>query len=145
MNIVLYKNVSDSKVVSKDITLINTLTGTLREQCSIVNPIIKIEGLTSEQAKVCNYAYIEDFGRYYYINDITYDGNLFVLTLHCDVLMSFKTDFKKLDGVISRQENNYNLYLQDGLFKTYQNNIVGVKQFPNGFNTFQYILTVAGS
>lgn len=145
MTIEIYTNTSDSKVVTKSITLVATLTGTLRDDCSIIDPVIKIEGLTATQVKTANYLYIADFGRYYYINDITFNGNLFILSCHVDVLMSFKGQFKELEGVISRQENSYNLYLQDGLFKTYQKPHISVKQFPSGFNTYQYILCVAGA
>lgn len=145
MNILIYSNSSDRKVVNKSITLITTLTGTLRDKCSIIDPVITVEGLTAAQAASANYIYIADFGRYYYINDITFNGNLFILSCHVDVLMSFKSQFTELEGVISRQENSYNLYLQDGLFKTYQKPHISVKQFPSGFNTYQYILCVAGS
>ena len=65
--------------------------------------------------------------------------------MHCDVLASFQTELKSLEAVVARQENNYNLYLNDGMFKTYADPNISIFQFPNGFETFQYILSVAGS
>jgi hypothetical protein len=120
------------------------ITGTLREDCSIINPVIKLENMTATQLKECNYCYIPDFGRYYYINNIVCKNKLYELTMHVDVLMSFKDGIRANDAVISRQENNYNLYLQDGVFKTYANPHYEIKQFPAGFSGYHFIFSVAG-
>lgn len=145
MQIELYTNNSDDRVVTKNITLINTLTGTLRKECSMLDPVIEIEGMSNATAAICNYAKIASFGRYYFVKNITLKGNLWVLTMHVDVLASWQTPLKSLDAVIARNENRYNLYLQDGFFKTYQNPHVSIKAFPGGFTDHTYILAVAGS
>jgi len=144
MELILYKNKSDDKVVTKEIEQLIVLNGTLREGCSIINPIIKVEAINNSIASVCNYAKIAQFGRYYFVRDIIFTGKLYELHMHVDVLASFQTELKALDAVISRQEKRYNLYLQDGFFKTYQNPHVSIKQFPNGFDTQQFVLAVAG-
>ena len=64
--------------------------------------------------------------------------------MHVDVLMSFGTEILDNTAVISRQQSMYNLYLQDGVFKTYADNHYQIKQFPSGFNTQQFIFSVAG-
>ena len=47
MTLRLYKNKSDKNVVSKTITQSGSdILGTLREDCSIINPVISIQGLT---------------------------------------------------------------------------------------------------
>lgn len=146
MNLVLYSNTSDNNVVSKSITQLKSMTGTLREACSVTDPIIKVDGLTASQLKSANYAYISDFGRYYYINNIICVGKLYELHMHVDVLMSYASGIRSQTAVISRQQNKnlYNLYLQDGVFKTYANPKYQIKQFPNGFDTQQFIFCVAG-
>lgn len=144
MELILYKNKSDDKVVTKDIEQLIVLNGTLREGCSIINPVIKVEAINNSIASICNYAKIAQFGRYYFVRDIIFTGKLYELHMHVDVLASFQTELKRLDGVIARQEKIYNLYLQDGYFKTYQNPHVSIKQFPNGFDTQQFVLAVAG-
>lgn len=145
MNIVLYTNNSADNVVTKNITEITTLTGTLRKDCSMTDPVIEVEGLSNSTAAMCNYAMIADFGRYYFVRNITLKGKLWELSMHVDVLSSWQTPLKSLDAVIARNENRYNLYLQDGFFKTYQNPHVSIKPFPSGFTTHSYILAVAGS
>lgn len=138
----LYKNYSDKNVMDKSITQIGTdITGTLRDDCSIINPVIAIEGLSD---LTINYAYISEFGRYYYINNIVCKGNLFELQMHVDVLKTYAAGIRNNSAVISRQQNYYNLYLQDGVFKTYANPHIQIKQFPSGFNSYNFIFSVAG-
>jgi len=144
MNISLYTNLSDKNVMDKVLYHNADITGTLREDCSIINPVIKLENMTATQLKECNYCYIPDFGRYYYINNIVCKNKLYELTMHVDVLTSFKDGIRANDAVISRQENNYNLYLQDGVFKTYANPHYEIKQFPAGFSGYHFIFSVAG-
>lgn len=145
MELNLYTNNSADNVVTKSITLLTTMTGTLRENCSIVDPVITVENINNAIAAVCNYAFIPQFARYYFVRNITLSGKLWIISMHVDVLASFQTPLKSLDAVIARNENRYNLYLQDGFFKTYQNPHVSIKQFPGGFTNHSYILAVAGA
>lgn len=145
MELILYTNSSDDHTVTKNLTQILDITnGVLREECSIIDPVIKIEGLQAGNYANCNYAYIPSFGRYYFVKNIILKGNLCELHMHVDVLSSFATELKALDAIVSRQEKKYNLYLQDGLFRTYQNPHIQIKQFPVSFDTFEFIFSVAG-
>lgn len=145
MTIKLYKNLSDKVVVDKKITQVGSdITGTLREGCSIIDPVIKFESTLGSHLTDCNYAYITEFGRYYYINNIVCVGNLFEVHMHVDVLMSYSAGIRSNSAVVSRQENKYNLYLQDGVFKTYSQPHIQIAQFPTGFSDFEFIFSVAG-
>lgn len=146
MQLILYTNNSDDKVVTKNITQLVALNGTLRDDCSIIDPVIMIssDSFNNAMAAACNYAMIGQFGRYYFVKNITLSGKFWILEMHVDVLASFQTQLKALDAVVARQEKKYNLYLQDGYFKTYQNPHVSVKQFPSGFTDHNFILSVAG-
>jgi hypothetical protein len=145
MTLKLYKNLSDKNVVSKNITQLGSdITGTLREDCSIIDPVITIQSVTGFSLQNCNYAYISEFGRYYYINNIVCTGKLFELHMHVDVLKTYASEIRSNTAVISRQENKYNLYLQDGVFKTYANPNFEITQFPSGFTSDHFVLAVAG-
>ena len=145
MNISLYTNSSDKNHIDKNIKQMGTtMSGTLREDCSITDPVIKIEHITDFNIATCNYAYIPAFGRYYYINDIVCTGKLYELHMHVDVLMSFKSQIRNNSAVIARNESSYNLYLADGVFKTYANPHYQIKKFPSGFSGFHYVLTISG-
>ena len=144
MTIKLYNNLSDKIVVDKNITQQGSdVTGTLRENCSIIDPVIKMSAIGTYLLS-SNYAYISEFGRYYYITNIVCVGDLFEVHMHVDVLMSFRGDIRTNNAVISRQEKNYNLYLQDGVFKTYSQPHYEIKQFGTGFTDFQFVFCVAG-
>ena len=85
-----------------------TLSGTLRDECNILNPQIIIE--SNITLVRFNYAYIPDFFRYYYVTDIDVvrtDGNksLYRLSLSVDVLMSYRDEIRKLRVILRRQEN----------------------------------------
>ena len=146
MIIKLYKNLSDKNVVDKSITQLGSdLSGTIREDCSVIDPVIKIEDYTGFNLTEANYAYIPDFGRYYFINNIVcLSDKIYELNMHVDVLMTYKEGIRSNTAVISRQENNYNLYLQDGVFKTYSQPHIQIAQFPSGFSGYHLIFSVAG-
>ena len=47
-------------------------------------------------------------------------------------------------AIIKRNANSWNLYIEDGLFKTYANPHIFTKEFPSGFKDPSYVLFVAG-
>ena len=78
------------------------------------------------------------------INIRSIRNGLVEFSCHVDVLSSFATDIRNNIGVVKRQENKWNLYLNDGSFKVYQNPNVLTKAFPSGFTTQELVLAVAG-
>ena len=144
-SILIQNNKSEPERLDKVLTTISTLTGTLKQETSIIDPVIIIEGDMST-FKNCNYCTIADFGRSYFINNIkSVRNNLIELTCHVDVLSTYKTQIRGNMAICRRQENNWNLYLNDGSFRTYQNPMVLTKLFPSGFGSPEFVLAVAGS
>ena len=144
MNITLQINSSEKNKLDKSITDIVTLSGTLRDQTSIINPVIVIEGNLSSYVN-CNYMTISAFNRSYFINNITsINNNLFEISAHVDVLSTYKSQIRENSAIIARQEKKWNLYLNDGVFKTYQNPYIVTKAFPSGFTEQHFIFSVAG-
>lgn len=145
MTLTIYENKTRDNQRVKDLTTLLSLSGTLREGSSIIDPVIKVEGTLPPNA---NYFYIPDFGRYYFITDIVaLRHGLFEIHGHVDVLSSAGAGLNDCVGIVRRQENNWNLYLDDGVFKAYSDPNVIQKAFPSGFSTSNmcYILAVAGS
>lgn len=144
-SITLYKNNSEDNKIRKNITQISALNGILKEGTSILKPTILIEANVSA-LKGCNYFYIPEFGRYYYITDIISSrNNLVQISGRCDVLMSFANEILANSAIIKKQETDWNLYLDDDTFKVYSNNQIVTKLFPAGFNTQKFVLAVAGN
>lgn len=143
MKIQLYQTISPKERVNKTLTAVGSaLTGTIKEESSIIDPIIKISASSLPDA---NYLYIEEFKRYYYINNIIcdYDG-IFEIHAHVDVLMSNKTALLKQRAVIAKQQKRWNLYLNDTDYKTYADPWVITRTFPSGFSGSCYLLTLRG-
>lgn len=144
-DIVLMRNKSEEIKVDKTTETISTVTGVLKESTSIIDPVIKIECDLST-VTTCNYLSIPTFGRFYFVNNITSINNGIVeFSCHCDVLSSFASAIKANTAIIRRQENKWNLYLNDGSFRIYQNPVIITKNFPSGFTTSEFVLAVAGA
>lgn len=145
MDIKLYNNLSDINVVGKTLTNEHTLTGNLCESCNVEAPDITIEEST---ALSYNYAYIPDFGRYYFFSKAptVISGNIVQLHLQVDVLESFKTEIRSCKGIISRQEHLFNTYLDDPELDSYAYEIVSAYAFPDCFtkSTVPYLTLIGG-
>lgn len=143
MTISLYNNASAPNYVDKNITLIETLTGVLRKPGSVTDPVITIE---RNSPVGFNYAHIPEYERYYFVSGVSMiSDKLLSLSLHVDVLMTYKAQIRNMNAIIKRQENKFNLYLDDGIFKAYQNTKHKVIKFPYGFTQYSYILALAGN
>lgn len=144
MTINLYNTNSPKNKITKSLTAVDTLTGTLREESSVISPVITIE---RSSPTGFNYAYIPEFGRYYFVEDIDVIRNkLLRLHLRVDPLMSFANEIKANTAIVRKSASNYNVLINDNSLRSYQNDLYTYKEFPNGFGeAFEYVLLVAGS
>ena len=146
MTLVLYENKSDKIVVNKKIMEVQSYEGFLRDGSSITNPTILIEGLFNIGNNInANYLFLPDYRRYYYITEIEQiRSNLVKISASVDVLMSFKDELQNCKGIVKKNATAYNMYLNDGSFKVYQNKELVQKWFPSGFTSKQFVITTAG-
>lgn len=143
--VLLQTNTSEKNKLDKNLTTISTISGTLKNETSIVDPIILIEVDLTNLIN-CNYMTIPAFGRSYFVTNIrSIRRNLVEVSAHVDVLSSFASQIRNNVAIVHRQENRWNLYLNDGAFKVYQNPMVLTREFPSGFSTFEFVLAVAGA
>ena len=137
-------NQSENIRLDKKTKTISTVSGTLKDSTSIIDPVITIECALADVVG-CNYISIPKFNRLYFVNNIRSVGQgLVEFSCHVDVLSSFADEIRKNDAIVKRQENKWNLYLNDGTFKVYQNPLVLTRAFPSGFSTQEFVLAVAG-
>ena len=145
MNINFYKNTSDNNVLNKNITLISTHNIKLKDECNIMTPSILIHGDISNDI---NYAYIEKWGRYYYVRDKkSLNNGIYEINLTVDVLMSFKEKILHLKCIIDKQENINlgNKYYDDNSLISLSKEFIESYNFNNGFNeNGEFILITAG-
>ena len=123
------------------------LEGAFRAATSALNLEIDIQK-TNPLTYNYNYMYIEEFGRYYFIDEIiSVRTNIWTIKATVDVLMSFKNDILSSDVILDKVEDETaaNLYLDDGSFVMDSRKYNEVKEFPNGLNeNGSYILICAG-
>lgn len=150
----LYNNEPMNKISKTPQDLGLTLTGTLREDSSIMDPVILVE---CADPIVANYAYIAAFQRYYFIRDISafrsYKDendnmhNLWRITMHTDVLKTFSEGILGSPCVVAKSTNRFNLYLNDSNYKCFAYEYVSTQRFPGGFDTEHpsFVLTLLGN
>ena len=143
INIILSQNKSEEIVFDKELIEAGKELATLKQDTSIINPVflLKLDKLPN-----FNYVSCEEMGRKYFVRSITSVNGLWEIGCECDVLSTYKNQIRENKAVIKRQENAWNLFYNDGSFRTYQNPHIITRAFPSGFNpsTPTFVLAVAG-
>lgn len=149
MQISLFNCTAERNRVNKSNYISNrfAVNGTLRNESSAIDPVIRIEK-TNPVSNLYNYMYIDEFKRWYFINDIISIRNkIWEIHAHVDVLYTWGADIANMECVIDKSEqfDNANLYYDDGSFILDSRNNIELKEFQNGFNeNGTYILICAG-
>lgn len=105
----------------------------LREGCSLTNPVVLLEAQLSSSSNSFqdasgnttdvfsyNYAYIHTQGarRYFFVNNITYSDNIWVIYMNEDVLATYKDDITGSTQYVARSTSRYNSMLADNIYPT---------------------------
>lgn len=104
----------------------------LKDVTSIITPVIE---LRTANPIAYNYCYIADFNRYYFIDDIVWDAGVWSISLHCDVLATYKTVIGTTNGYVLRAANKSNGEIVDSLYPTTAVTTVTAVQ-PSATSTF---------
>lgn len=132
MNITLYTVADDPIVADKTLSGGAAVTGEFRATADVLRPTFTLSA--SSVQNVHNYAYIPDFGRYYYITGKRYiTTGLIELLLYVDVRKSFLLELKLNSGIVDRQENNYDMYLPDNSIPISAKKALQIKKFDTCF------------
>lgn len=139
----LYNYAGDRRRINKylshvaDVTIIAITNDT-----NILKPTIVVDKRSFD----FNYAYIADFGRYYYVDNIQLlGGERIALDLSCDVLMSHKAAILSSECIADRSSSNADPYLKDNKIATKDSANIYVRNMgASPFNTTSYVLQVAG-
>lgn len=149
MELQLFYTSSDKLELNKKLTALVTLENVHSvEPFDVSAPTLKLGSVTSENLKNCNYAYIPEYKRYYYVEPpvITNNGVVY-LRLDVDCYMSFKSGILALTCIIDKagQEGKYNPDYDDGSYINQEGIFITTKHYQAGFpETPSNILIVAG-
>lgn len=144
MNITLCVNNSEKNKLGKSLSNLNVFSGSLKDETSITNPVIMME---LENPTGFNYAYIPEFGRYYFIDDmVSVRTGLWKISMKVDVLESFKNNIRDISVILSDStETGKELYLSGNVWKSKVKELTDIVNFPSGLSDNGYfILITAG-
>lgn len=99
-----------------------TFNCAIKNISSVIAPVVDI-AVGPTNIVNYNYAYIEEFDRYYFINDIVYDQGLWSLSLSCDLLATYKEDIIESEQYIIRSTNKYDPDIVDTMYLTTNMNV----------------------
>lgn len=95
---------------------VKTLSCMLKEGSSIIRPVLIFE--RANVGHTYNYVYISDFSRYYFVDDIVYDGARIYYHCSVDVLATYKSTIGNSTQYVLRAAHTYNEYVIDQYYPT---------------------------
>ena len=142
MQIKLYVNHSEKEKVNKVLTNELILTGEKNGDCPLLEPNFIITG----DIIGYNYAIIPDFNRRYFLGEpVNIGGNDWLVPMMEDYLSTWWDSVKSNNAIVERQENQWDMYLNDGTFKFDSTDKTATIFFPNNLlTTPSYVFSVAG-
>lgn len=144
MDITLCVNNSEKNKLGKSLSNLNVFSGSLKDETSVTSPVIMME---VENPTAFNYAYIPEFGRYYFIDDMSaVRTGLWKISMKVDVLESFKNDIRGVSVILSDStDTGKELYLIGEVWKSKVKELTDIINFPTGLSdNGHFILITAG-
>lgn len=144
MQVQIYKTSSERHRLSKSLTNQINKTCHILDGTSITDPVIVI-GYDASLLQH-TYAYITDFGRYYFITNMeVLPGQEIRLSLHVDVLMTYKDQIKACNARVTRSQSNYDPMISDNLIINKVNTNITQRKIGSGFTRAnQYYVLIGG-
>ena len=152
MILTFYTTADAPNKIDKSVTQIKTITGAIcKENCSVLTPvfIVAYDALLLN----CNYAYCADFGRYYYITNITVvTGGRLQINCKVDVLTTYAQYIKNVPAVLVRSEQSGYTQITDNKLPIGKNKLIRIAEFEGGdFNinaatdtNYNFVLNIMG-
>ncbi len=152
MNIKFGYTFDDKRTLIKNVTWYNTFICKPYTDYNITAPILIIANATGAISNN-NYAYIEDYNRYYFVESVSVGrSGMYVVKLKVDVLMTYANGIKNLNTIITRQENiGINDIIDDKLPLLNKKELAVIEFSQSELNThiadsgsYNFVLEVAG-
>lgn len=88
----------------------------INRTCSVISPELVFDFSGVEEAPSYNYAYIDSFNRWYFIDNWTYNMGLWYASCSVDALASWWDDIRGSTQYVLRNANTYDTYLPDTFY-----------------------------
>lgn len=141
MNVTFYNTKIKKNEINKNLGTGTVISCSLKNGSSIEDPVLLMEH--SATMFNYNYAYIADFGRYYFIAGREIAEHTEYLTLHVDVLKSFANDIKASNGIATRSQI-YNKNIADNLIVPLESERVTYRKLSSAITGGTYVAIIGG-
>lgn len=114
MEIVLYSTTDGENIINKELVEKYRFNIKIKKDTDLITPTIILNDKGSMNFNSCNYCYIEEFNRYYFIRTVENLANhIWALVMECDVLESFKNDILNSQVIVKRSIHEGDYYLEN--------------------------------
>ena len=141
-DMILYNYNGQPNTINKTLTPFGTINVALRPEINVHNPTLKIQ--IPPNMYDFNYVYIEDFKKYYFVENVRYiGGQTYLLTLSLDVLQTYKDVILQSTALIVESDNaNRDLSVNSNVFNVFPK--TDILRFPNSklFDKYGSIIMV---
>ena len=129
----LYKTKSEKTALHKVMeTGSKAYEGVLINNSNVVDPSIRLHVGADVIAKY-NYMVINDFGRKYFITDITaLTKDTCMVSGHVDVLSTYENEIRANAGIVGRATNMWHKYMNDNMIKVDSRPVITTQVFKEG-------------
>lgn len=110
-------------------------SGLLREPCGVIRPSVSFEFASDFCPAGYNYAYIPAFGRYYFVEEWTNVGRLWVCSMVVDALASWADEIGNESQYILRSAYSKNGNISDGLYPILSDYTLQKYQLPSDYSS----------
>lgn len=145
MIVKLMSTMNDKKVLHKTVNTLREIDCAVKESSSILEPVLIVSLDCIISFSNLNYAYIDAFERYYFIDDIIVEtGRTVEIKCSVDVLQTYNSEIDKISTLIKRQEYVYSDFLTDTELPIRVNRVKVKKNVGEVGDGNYYYLTVNG-
>ena len=118
MTITLYNVPEDNRHITKTLGAGVSFTGSPRGEIDMVAPTVTVNASVTG---AYNYAYIDTYGCYYWVGDITVErAGLSIVSMQRDPLTSFAAGVRACPAVAARNAQQWDMWRGDSQFKLMQ-------------------------
>lgn len=106
--------------------------GVIRSPSSIITPVIELQRIG--QTSNYNFLYIPAWGRYYWIDNWTWDSGLWILSARCDVLASWRNEIGNATEYVVRSAAAFDNRVIDTTYPAKSQPVSATGSISGGFN-----------
>lgn len=135
-----YRNKSENIRADKELTHVIDESIIFKDDVNILRPY----AILSRKINT-NYAYIPDFGRYYFVTTTNLTGGRFRYDFKVDTVKTYASQIRNIICTVLRNEKLSNAYLYDTEYKTLAYKRYVTKTFPRGLTEDCILLNCVNS